>query len=200
MMSSDDRPEPTSYQRPVPAGPGDSVRAEATMAAMRQVFVGFFDAEYHPVVRFVMRFGAGLPDAQDAAQQAFLQVWNNMRRREWDEITNQRAWVRTVALRRYRARPGTRIEIPLGPHIDLPQPGTGHAELTDQARDALALLRRLDPDCREVIALALDDIPAADIAAALGISQQKVRDLRKKTRKQLRKHAPAVRREGRNQR
>jgi DNA-directed RNA polymerase specialized sigma24 family protein len=36
-----------------------------------------------------------------------------------------------------------------------------------------------------VIAFDLDDIPAAEIAIALGISPQQVRDLRKKARKKL---------------
>lgn len=46
----------------------------------------------------------------------------------------------------------------------------------------------LGPSCRVVIAMDLDDVPGPDIAAALCITPQQVRDLRAKAYRQLKKH------------
>ncbi|WP_165975869.1 sigma-70 family RNA polymerase sigma factor [Actinomadura rubrisoli] len=168
-----------------------------TMAAMRQDFLDFFDTEYVLVVRFLMRTGASLADAEDAAQHMAVQGWRKVQRGRWSQIANPPAWARTVALNHHRARLHGRSEIPLDLGIDSPGPGPGHAELTGQARDLVTLLQLLDDDCRAVIAFDLDDIPADQIVAALGKTPQQVRDLRKKARKKLKEHlhAPA-RREG----
>lgn len=45
-----------------------------------------------------------------------------------------------------------------------------------------------DEDARAVVALDLDDIPGPDIATALGLDEQRVRDLRKKARRILKRH------------
>ncbi|WP_165969241.1 sigma-70 family RNA polymerase sigma factor [Actinomadura sp. KC06] len=167
---------------------------------MRQDFLDFVDAEYHLVVRLVMRDGADLADAQDAAQQAFLQGWRRVEDGRWGEIVHPRAWIREVAFRHHRAQCRARSQTPLGPDVDFPEPGPGHAELTGEARDVVAFLQRLDPDCRAVIAFDLDGIPPGAIATTLGITEQKVRDLRKKARKQLKKSLPAsAYREGRSE-
>ncbi|WP_171064512.1 RNA polymerase sigma factor [Actinomadura soli] len=165
--------------------------AETRMASMRNDFLDFFDAEYHLVVRLVMRDGADLADAQDAAQQAFLQGWRRVEDGRWEEVTHPGAWIREVALNHHRAQHRAPPRVSLDPDLDVPESGPGHAELTGQARDVVALLQRLDHDCRAVIAFDLDGIPPRAIAAALGISEQKVRDLRKKARKRLREHLSA---------
>lgn len=108
------------------------------------------------------------------------------------QVTHPRAWARTVALNYHRAQHRNQAEFSLGIEVDPPSPGPGHAELTGQARDLIALLCRLDEDCRTVIAFDLDDIATSQIAAALGTSQQKVRDLRRKARKHLRRHLRAL--------
>jgi RNA polymerase sigma factor (sigma-70 family) len=159
------------------------------MAAMRQDFLDFFDTEFHLVVRFVMRDGASLHDAQDATQQGFLQGWRMVREGTWEQIRHPRAWVRSVALRNHRAR--RRVEVPVRQLPEAAAPGTGHAELTEQARDLIAALRLLDADARAVLAFHLDDIPTHAIAAYQSISEQRARDLLKKARRTLRKHLPA---------
>jgi DNA-directed RNA polymerase specialized sigma24 family protein len=68
---------------------------------------------------------------------------------------------------------------------DQPVPGPGHEELTVQAQLVLRALRSLDEEARAVMAFELDGIPAADIARALDITQQRVRDVKKKARKAL---------------
>ena len=51
-----------------------------------------------------------------------------------------------------------------------------------QAQLVLRALRALDEEARTVMAFDLDGIPAADIAHELNITQQRVRDVRKKAR------------------
>lgn len=96
---------------------------------------------------------------------------------------------RTVALCRYRRPLGPRRRslIADGEIPDRPGPGPGHDELTVQARSVLDALRTLDQESRAVIAYDMDGIPAADIACELGISQQRVRDIRKKARAALKR-------------
>jgi RNA polymerase sigma factor (sigma-70 family) len=195
---SDDRRQEHS-PGPVPTNRNGAEAAETKMASVRKDFLNFFDAEYHLVVRLVMRNGANLADAQDATQQAFLQAWRLVKRGRWGEIAHQRAWIRAVAFNHHRAEHRARAQKPLGLDMELPELGPGHADLTGQARDVVALLQRLDHDCRAVIAFDLDDIPSSVIAATLLITEQKVRDLRKKARRQLKRHLSApTHREGRN--
>ncbi|WP_378186595.1 sigma-70 family RNA polymerase sigma factor [Actinomadura rayongensis] len=156
---------------------------------MRQDFLDFFDAEFHLVVRFVMRDGAGLHDAQDCAQHAFVQGWRTVQNGRWEQITQPRAWIRTVALRHHRTF--DRRQVPVLQLPEAPAPGPGHAEITGQARDLVAALRLLDQDARTALAFTLDDIPTPVIAAHLDVSEQRVWDLLKKARRTLKKHLPA---------
>ena len=129
------------------------------MASMRQDFLDFFDAEYALVVRFMMRMGANLADAEDATQHVAEQGWRKVTRGQWDQIASPQAWARTVALNHYRARCRKRIEISLDLDFEEPQLGPGHAELVGQARDLVVLLQCLDTDCCVVIAFDLDISP-----------------------------------------
>lgn len=156
--------------------------------AMRQDFLDFLHAEYFEVVRFVMRYGATLPAAEDAAQQAFEIGWRKALRGEWNQIDRPRAWTRKVALNCHVAQRRRPAEVSLAAVPDPPAQGPGHAELADQARDLIALLQLLDADCRTVFALLLDDVPGPEIAAELGLTPQRVRDLAKRARRELRKH------------
>lgn len=159
---------------------------------MRRNFLDFFDAEYALVVRFMMRMGAGLADAEDAMQHVAEQGWRKVKRGQWGQVPFPRAWARTVALNHHRAQRRKHNEVPLDPNTDEPQPGPGHAELIGQSRDLVALLQHLDADCRTVIACDLDDIPASETATMLGRTPQQVRDLRKKARRQLAQYLTAA--------
>ncbi|WP_344272189.1 sigma-70 family RNA polymerase sigma factor [Actinomadura napierensis] len=155
---------------------------------MQQAFRKFIEDDYVLVVRFVMRMGASLEDAEDAAQQMAEKACRKVKRGGWQQISHPRAWARKVALNDYRAQ--RRNEIPFSSIMDVAEAGPGHAELIGQARDMIALLQRLDEDCRAVIAFDLDDIPGPEIAVVLGKTQEQVRDLRKKGRRQLSKFLP----------
>jgi RNA polymerase sigma-70 factor (ECF subfamily) len=156
---------------------------------MRSAWVDFYDAHYDRVVRFLMHNGASLADAQDAAQEAFSESWTlvNDDPGRWQAVSSKAAWIRTVALRRYRRPPGPRRRPPaaLREIPELPASGPGHEELTIQAHLVLWALQALDEEARAVMAFDLDGIPTADIAGALDIAQQRVRDIKKKARATL---------------
>ena len=155
----------------------------ATPMASRTAFLDFFDHEYHSVIRFVMLNGAALDDAQDAVQDAFLQAWEM-----WEHIHNPVAWIRVVALRYYRRPPGQRrrmTTLPVASVPDIPQSGLSPSELSNQTLDVLAALRGLDEQSRTVMAFHLDGFPTSAIAEVLGLTDQRVRDLKKKARGSL---------------
>ena len=150
-----------------------------------------FNAHYHLVIRFVMHSGACQSDAQDAAQEAFAEAWRLVSSKpdDWLKINCRAAWIRTVALRRYGRPPGARRRPLIGGNEipDLPVPGPGHDEATMQAQDLLRAMRVLTDEERRVVAFTFDDIPTADIALVLDISQQRVRDVKKAARTKLKR-------------
>ena len=139
---------------PDPAIGGGLAGPAVTMYAMRQGFLDFFDAEYHLVVRFMMRNGAGLCEAEDATQEAFTRGWQKVARDQWPEVTHPRAWIRTVALNHHRKQ---RRDVTADPP-EAAEPGPGHAELTGQALDVVTALSLIDDEtARTVMALDMLD-------------------------------------------
>jgi RNA polymerase sigma factor (sigma-70 family) len=187
MTIDDQGPEPVGLS---PSFASSQASAPGSLVDMRAGWIEFYDAHYHRVVRFVMQDGACLDDARDAAQEAFAESWTLLSSdpARWAAITNKMAWIRVVALRKYRRPPGPRTrprlardaEIP-----DLPYLGPDPDELTVQTQIVLQALRNLDEEARAVMAFDLDDFPTADIAAALEITEQRVRDVKKKARAAL---------------
>jgi RNA polymerase sigma factor (sigma-70 family) len=182
--------EPEAFGELPPSG-RQSAFAPGNLMEVRNEWIDFYDAHFRRAVRFVMHIGASQEAAEEAAQEAFLESWELMNKdpNRWQAIASKDAWIRTVAVRRYHRPPGPRRrvltvadEIP-----DLPSVGLGHDELTAQAQLVLRALRILDEEPRMVTAYDLDGIPTADIATELGITEQRVRDVRKKARTVLRK-------------
>jgi RNA polymerase sigma factor (sigma-70 family) len=159
------------------------------MAHVRDSLLDFFDHESIYVVRFVMRCGASLHEAEDAVQEAFIDAWAlTAPPCRWAEVVDPRGWIRTVALRKFRRPPGPRkrpISVSVADLPEIPQLGTSHAELTDGTLLVLDALRSLDPKMQAVMAFHLDGFSGPEIAVELGITHQKVRDLLKKARKIL---------------
>jgi RNA polymerase sigma factor (sigma-70 family) len=165
---------------------------------MRTAWVDFYDHEYQPVVRFVVRLGAGLEDARDAAGEAFTEslVLVNHEPEKWAQIEDKRSWVRSVARRKYKRPPGKRIQPLVDKYADipdLPDPGLEPGELTAQTQAVLQELRKLDEETRTVMAYYMDRFPAAVAANELGITEQRVRDLTKKARATLKRNLSGMR-------
>ncbi|MGK5558844.1 RNA polymerase sigma factor [Actinomadura kijaniata] len=62
--------------------------------ARHRVFEELFRSEYGRACGFVIKHGAERQEAEDAVQQAFLELY-----RHFDRVVSPQAWVRTVALR-----------------------------------------------------------------------------------------------------
>jgi RNA polymerase sigma factor (sigma-70 family) len=173
---------------------------------MRTAWVDFYDHEYLPVVRFLVRLGAGPEDARDASGEAFTESLALMNRdpEGWAQVEDKRSWVRSVARRKFKRPPGRRLQPLVDKYADipdLPDPGLEPGELTIQTQAVLQELRKLDEETRTVMAYYMDRFPAAVIARELGISEQKVRDLAKKARAALKRALGGIRTlEGRDSR
>jgi RNA polymerase sigma factor (sigma-70 family) len=190
MAANEDQPasvDRVSQNTPAP------VWDPASLVAMRTAWVDLYDAEYHSVVRFVMRTRAcPLEDARDATEDAFVESWELMTRRpeRWSKIRYKRAWIRTVALRRQQRPPGSRQRPLCAEYADIPDrpaPGLEPGELTVQTQAVLHALRELDDQARVVMAFLTDHVPVAEIADTLGMDEQDVRNVIRKARATLKR-------------
>lgn len=190
MAISDRGPDPA--RQPLSPDRLPSTTDSGSLVSVRAEWISFYDDHYHRVVRFMMHTGAPLADAQDAVQEAFTESWKLMNGdpARWQAVNGKSAWIRTVALRRHQRPTGTR-QRPLtdgtGKVPDQPISGPDHAELTVQAQVVLQALHALDEEARTVMAFHLDGFSAVETAGALGITEQRVRDLKKRARVALKK-------------
>ena len=76
-----------------------------------------YDDHYHRVVRFLMLNGASPPDAEDAAHEAFTEsyVLASKHPARWQATNGKAAWIRTVALRKYRRPQAPAGDLSLSP-------------------------------------------------------------------------------------
>ncbi len=161
----------------------------------RKEYLDLHEQEYRPVVAFLMTCGAVIQDAEDAAQEAFLDLWRlTQRPGGWEGIETPRGWIRRVALRKYyrfQKEGGLRVVMDLTDAYPL-DGRDDHSELTVQTEFVRATLRELDADTRIVMAFLIDGFKSAEIARLVGTTDQKVRDLIKKGRKALRTELVAL--------
>jgi RNA polymerase sigma factor (sigma-70 family) len=151
-------------------------------------FSEFFDSQSHKVVAFLMQNGASLQDAEDAAQQALVDAWKlSQDRVRWEKIRNPEGWIREVARRKYLRPPGPRRRPPTqaGDLPEMPSLQADPGELTPATLDLLAALRTLDDEARAVMAYRMDGFNFREIADAMGIYEQRARDIQKRTRRIL---------------
>lgn len=130
-----------------------------------------YDREYANVITLLMRYRLSLPDAQDAAQEAFLAAWNLIRTGRWSTgVRDPRAWIRGVALNNYRRPPGPRVRVPTVLVSELPEPAPADGDpsaLPALAVSVITALSRLDEELRAVMVLTMDDMSAREVARAL---------------------------------
>jgi RNA polymerase sigma factor (sigma-70 family) len=187
----DSDPKQQQIVRPSLASP-EARELRAATPQLEPDFVRFFRKEYDQVVLFVMRCGANLADAEDAAQEAFMAAWKYMRTSSGlGAIADPRGWVRSVALRQhYRLSTAWSRQQAASPVSPLPEtPASASqdpAELAAERLLVLNVLHSLDREARAVMAFHLDGLTSPEIASQLGITPQKTCDVLKRARRILR--------------
>jgi DNA-directed RNA polymerase specialized sigma24 family protein len=184
-----DKPGPLASRRAA-ADPGGLPAGDlARLADGRSDFIDFYDREHHRVVVFLMHNGASRQAAEDAMQEAVADAWALVEAGRWAQVASPGAWIRVVALNKYRRSWGPRGALMVLPALDLGGV-TGSAEdpadLADSTLFVLQELRGLPAELRAIMAFQLDGFTGPETAGLLGITAQQVRDLRKKARKILR--------------
>lgn len=149
-------------------------------------FEVFFKSEYANVVRILAFQGAGMADAQDAAQDAFLEVY-----RRWGSIQDPRSYLIKAAFNRYgKLAARHRRSIPYDRSDDAPPTLPGQS--TDPSLSAhLIAVKQAVLDLptiqREVMTLWTAGYTTAEIANILDLSQAAVRQRMHRARDALRK-------------
>ena len=160
------------------------------MACVCGEFQRFFYEEYDSLVRFIIRCGNSLADAEDAAQDAFTDAWQHMKTSMgWGTIDNPRAWIRKVALRKLWRPTGSSRKRPLTIPVSIPPETPAHsedlAELTAGTMRVLDAMRSLDTIARAVMSFHMDGFKGPEIASHLDITPQQARDALKRARRDL---------------
>src|ERR1700683_2698116 len=164
---------------------------------VRAAILDLWQHEFTGTITFVMMNGATRENAEDAAQDAFIEAWQlPSKPGAWENIRNPAGWIRKIAVHKYwgfyrktfsRETPVTEITKPLG-QID----PTDASELSTLTELVLISLSRLDADTRLVMALHIEGYNSAEIARLTGEDQQKIRDLTKKGRRKLKADLSAM--------
>jgi RNA polymerase sigma factor (sigma-70 family) len=165
-------------------------RAVQPAAELCAEFNAFVAVQFPRVVRWVMVCGASLEDARDAAQEAFAAAWRELRLGRWQEVANQEGWIRRVALRQHWHTRGCNKKLQIVPVPDVPdleQSGLTTMDLTEETLDVMKALGALEPELRAIMADEMAGYTAAETGQALGLTEQQVRDRRKKARRELAK-------------
>jgi RNA polymerase sigma factor (sigma-70 family) len=172
-------------------------------AAMREELLDLCEREYAQLVRFVMRVGADLGQAEDAVQEAFLAAWRHQAKIEaWERIGNPSAWLRTVALHSYWRPPGrqrrsgdrviTETLVERLPEAAAHPMSVNQVELSAQAMAVREALLALPRQQRILMAFLLDGFTVAEAARELDMDEQKARDLVRKARRTLKRQLSSI--------
>lgn len=145
-------------------------------------FALYYEQHMARLIRHVMRQGASPHEAAEAAQAAFAEAFVT-----WETIDSPGAWLRKVAYRLYLRQPARRREQLTSELPELPG-GTnplGTVELKEEEARVYAALSALPPAQRRVMAWSLDGFAVAEIAAALGMTAEAVRQNLSRARSRL---------------
>jgi RNA polymerase sigma factor (sigma-70 family) len=138
-------------------------------------FDEFYRASDKKIMRFVMRLGGNVQEAEDAMQEAMTAVYG-----AWDRMTHPSAYARVVAERRYLASAARhRREQERLAQADWTTPTPARDPDTvifaEEARRVLTAVRSLPYAQRRVMAWHLDEYSTKEIAAALDQPEATIR-------------------------
>lgn len=131
----------------------------------------FYAQHLGRLVRHLMRQGAEPHEAAEAAQAAFTEAYA-----AWPRLTNPGAWLRTVAYRHFLRREARWRELTDTPP-DAPSPACPlrAVEIKEEEMWVYAALASLPPQPRRVMAWHLDGYTTSEIAEALDMKPDAVR-------------------------
>jgi RNA polymerase sigma-70 factor (ECF subfamily) len=177
-----DHPDPaelgTASARPRPA----HAPTPQPTASDHAEFAAFYRASFPGLVAFLLYHGASLADAAELAQDTMIEAF-----RSWPTITTPKAWVRTVAGRKYARRLSSVEETPT---TDIPEPtpllrAMPPTDESEQRREIVRLLRLLPLRQRQVMAWTFDGYTPTEIAPILGLDPAAIRQTLRKARTAL---------------
>ncbi|MFE3206293.1 RNA polymerase sigma factor [Embleya sp. NPDC059237] len=160
----------------------------------RAACLDFVTREQPFVLRFLLRLGVCVADAEDAVQEAIIQAWRLAEDGFWSEVNEPRGWIRKVALRCLNRPQGRRRRVLEIPIVDIPEPraaSTDGPELTAQTLTIVTMLAGLPRQEAIALTLKMDGLTSAETGAILGVGDQRARDLLKQARKRLRRQLAA---------
>ncbi|MGY6654745.1 RNA polymerase sigma factor ShbA [Amycolatopsis sp. TRM77291] len=145
-------------------------------------FDEFFHAEFPLLTGFLCKAGFALDPARDAAAEAMLNAYEG-----WPGITQPKAWVRRVGLRRAKEQTATRADWV----FDDAGREDKLSALADEASSVLTMLGKLPKRQQLGMAWALDGYSSREIAGVLGIADDAVGATLRHARDRLAEHDPA---------
>jgi RNA polymerase sigma factor (sigma-70 family) len=147
-------------------------------------FAGFYMTEMPKLVGFTMRLGADLSEANDIAQQAFVNAYPR-----WLTIGHPRAYLRSSVSREFiRRRCNTIRESPVAELPDAaatPDLSVAKVEFRDQEIRIFQAINALPARQRQVITWTLDGFTPTEISRILEIPAGAVRGSLLKARREL---------------
>jgi RNA polymerase sigma-70 factor (ECF subfamily) len=156
----------------------------------------FYEREMPSLVLFVaVSTGLDIHSAADVAQTAFEKALH-----KWPTLRNPRAWLHRVAWHEALARAeAVRREVPVDVVPDRPDQMSAAlaVELRAEQREVIAHLRALAPKQRQVMSWTLAGFDDAEIAGALGLSTDAVKQSRYYARRNLAKRLGVAGRDSR---
>jgi DNA-directed RNA polymerase specialized sigma24 family protein len=156
------------------------------------------EEEYCFVVRFVMRLGASLHEAELIVQGAFADRWRSMTSQSatWSTTAELKKSIRVAAYELYVAPETTQYRMPprIARALRRNTANPAYAELTTGTTYVLNALYKLDSLPRSVLAFTMDGFSVPEITALLGIKDDLATgDLLKKARETLRRELAGCR-------
>jgi RNA polymerase sigma-70 factor (ECF subfamily) len=145
--------------------------ASTLEAALDDVCVRIFEADFDYVYRSLLRMGVSASDAEDLAQEVFLVMWR--RRADWDAGRPLRPWLFGVALRiahEHRSRRGRESPVGFVDQTDERPRGEEHLAAARARALVLRAIASLPEKQRAVLILhEIEGTPMRDVATVLTV-------------------------------
>jgi RNA polymerase sigma factor (sigma-70 family) len=134
-------------------------------------------------VLYLIKSGAGEPEAQDAAQEAMTQLYTS-----WDKVGSHRAWVRRAAFSCYlrqKRKVHKETQVSDLTTCETPPAAVANDSCWEEQLRVVCVFRHLPQGQRQVAALFYDGLSLTEISEVVGKPISTVRSLLRHDRKRL---------------